>query len=311
VTAPLVALTGATGFVGRHILDRLQRTGSRIRLLVRSPDKLPDLAENVQVTVGSLTDRDALAQLVAEASSVIHCAGAVRGVTHAQFDRVNAVAAGDCAGLAQEAGARRFLLISSLAAREPDLSPYAASKRRGEDAVAANAGSMDVTVFRPPAVYGPGDREMLPLFRLMARGIAPVFGSPDARFSLIFVEDLADAVIAWDRAPDMRPGSIEIDDGCPGGYGWGDVCRAVETITGRPVRQIGLPAALLGIPAAINTLAGLATAYSPMFSLGKLRELRHPDWVCRQDQGPGIPGWQPGHRLVEGLLRTPGWRDEK
>jgi len=308
MTAPLVALTGATGFVGLHILDRLQRAGIRCRLLVRNPRKLPALS-GAEIVEGSLSDRDALTRLVKGASSVIHCAGAVRGVTQAQFDRVNADAAGTCAMLAQEAGVGRFLLISSLAAREPGLSAYAASKRKGEEAVTCNAGSMRVTVFRPPAVYGPGDREMLPLFRLMARGIAPIFGSPDARFSLIFVEDLADAVVAWAEASGAVSEMIEIDDRKPGGYGWSDVCEAVETITGRPVRQIGVPAALLGIPATLNTLAGLATGYSPMLSLGKMRELRHPDWVCRSHTGPGLPGWQPAYRLAEGLLETPGWRD--
>ncbi len=302
----LVALTGATGFVGRHILVKLQRAGLRCRLLVRDQKKLPALGDATEVVEGSLGDRDALARLLAGASSMVHCAGAVRGVTQSQFDRVNAVAAGDCAMVAREAGVQRFLLISSLAAREPGLSAYAASKRRGEVAVTGNAGPMRVSIFRPPAVYGPGDREMLPLFRMMARGIAPVFGSPDARFSLIFVEDLADAVVAWETASNGCEQLIEIDDGRPGGYGWTDVCETIETITGRPVRRIGLPAALVSIPAAFNTLAGMATGYSPMLSLGKLRELRHPDWVCRT--GSGITGWRPTHQLADGLLETPGWR---
>ncbi len=309
MTSNLVALTGATGFVGLHILHRLQREGMATRLLVRNPQKLPALPPSTEVVEGSLADRSALARLVTGASSVIHCAGVVRGVTRAQFDRVNADAAGVCAMEARDAGVRRFLLISSLAAREPDLSPYAASKRQGEETVHGNAGTMAVTIFRPPAVYGPGDREMLPLFRSMARGVAPVFGSPDARFSLIYVEDLADAVVTWATSPAAEPGMLEIDDGTPGGYGWNDVCRAVETITGRPVRQIRMPAALLGIPATLNTLAGLVIGYSPMFSLGKLRELRHPDWVCRGSPAAVLPGWQPACRLTEGLARTPGWQD--
>lgn len=305
----LVALTGATGFVGRHILDRLQRHGISTRLLVRHPAKLPPLGDHTEVVEGPLSDATALGRMAAGASLVIHCAGAVRGATRGQFDRVNAVAAGDCARIARDAGVNRFLLISSLAAREPALSPYAASKRGGEEAVMEHAGAMHATILRPPAVYGPGDREMLFLFRIMARGIAPVFGSSDARFSLIFVEDLADAVIAWINAPDTGPGPFEIDDGRPGGYGWDDVCDAVETVTGRRVRQIGLPPVLLRIPAGLNTLAGAATGYSPMLSLGKLRELRHPDWVCRQEARTGISGWRPLHQLVEGLRKTPGWWD--
>jgi len=307
MSGSLVALTGTTGFVGRHILTALRSADIPCRVLVRTPGKLPAPDDSVEIVRGPLEDRDALARLFLGASSVVHCAGVVRGVTQAHFDAVNALAAGECASLAAEAGVKRFLLISSLAAREPGLSPYAASKRRGEEAVISNAGPMGVTIIRPPAVYGPGDREMLPLFRLMARGIAPVFGARNARFSLIYVEDLAAAVVAWERSGGSPRGLLEIDDANPGGYGWDDVCEAVATITGRRVRQIPLPAVLLGVPAALNTAAGLASGYAPMLSLGKLRELRHPDWVCRASPLP--PGWQPAHRLAEGLKKTPGWRD--
>ncbi|KPK61404.1 MAG: hypothetical protein AMJ59_02175 [Gammaproteobacteria bacterium SG8_31] len=305
----LVALTGATGFVGSHILDRLLRSGFSVRLLARDPARLAHRDPTVDIVPGSLDDTEALRRLVADADAVIHCAGLIRGVTRTQFDAVNAAAAGACARVAREAGVERFLLVSSLAAREPQLSAYAASKRGGEDAVRAEAGGMGITVLRPPAVYGPGDREMLVLFRLMGRGLAPVFGAPDARFSLIYVEDLAEAALAWLTSGGSVADILELDDGQPGGYGWEDVCDAVSSITGRRVRQLKLPGGILSLPAALNTAVGILTGYDPMLSLGKLRELRHPDWVSRTRDSPGIPGWKPQHRLVEGLLKTPGWRD--
>jgi nucleoside-diphosphate-sugar epimerase len=305
----LVALTGATGFVGSHILEQLIRSGFNVRLLARDPARLTHQDGTVEIVPGSLDDTEALQRLVADASAIIHCAGLISGVTRTQFDAVNATAAGACARAAREAGVDRFLLVSSLAAREPQLSAYAASKRGGEDAVRAEAGQMGVTVIRPPAVYGPGDREMLVLFRLMGRGLAPVFGAPDARFSLIYVEDLAEAALAWLTSGRSVPNILELDDGQPGGYGWEDVCDAVSSITGRRVKQLRLPGGILTLPAALNTAAGILTGYDPMLSLGKLRELRHPDWVSQTSDSPGIPGWQPRHRLVEGLLKTPGWRD--
>ena len=261
---------------------------------------------------GSLSDRAALGRLVADCDSVIHCAGLTRGVTRAQFDRVNAGGAVACAEAAREAGVGKFLLVSSLAAREPGISPYAGSKRAGEEGVLGAAEDpMRVTIIRPPAVYGPGDTEMLALFRLMGRGLVPVFGSTDARFSLIYVEDLADAAVAWQRAPVAPAGILELDDGQPRGYGWSDLCAIVSAIIGRPVRQIRIPAAALALPAALNTAAGLFSGYDPMFSLGKLRELRHPDWVCRSAGREGIPGWSAKYRLAEGLLKTPGWWDRR
>ena len=304
-----VALTGATGFVGRHILERLLAADYSVRALVRAPAKLQIRAEGLEIVQGGLSDQGALRKLVAGTASVIHCAGLIRGVTRTQFDAVNAAAAGTLAAAARDAGVGRFMLISSLAAREPQLSPYSASKRGGEEAVAASAEGVGVTVLRPPAVYGPGDREMLALFRLMARGIAPVFGSIDARFSLIHVADLADAVLAWQSTDVTISDPVELDDGQPNGYGWPEVCEIVSSLTGRTVRPLRIPAGLLALPAAFNTAAGILPGFDPMFSLGKLRELRHPDWVCRSITATAIPGWAPRLRLADGLLQTPGWRD--
>jgi len=304
-----VALTGATGFVGRHILDRLLAAGYSVRVLVRTPAKLRIRAEGLEIVQGGLSDQGALRRLVADTASVIHCAGLTRGVSRTQFDAVNAAAAGRLASAARAAGVERFMLISSLAAREPGLSPYSASKRGGEEAVAASAEEVGVTILRPPAVYGPGDREMLTLFRMMARGIAPVFGSIDARFSLIHVADLADAVLAWQSSGVTINDPVELDDGQPNGYGWPEVCEIVSSLTGRTVRPLRIPASLLALPAAFNTAAGILPGFDPMFSLGKLRELRHPDWVCRNITAAAMPGWAPRFRLAEGLLQTPGWQD--
>ncbi len=117
----------------------------------------------------------------------------------AEFDRINAEGAGTPRPRRGERTPERprFLLMSSLAAREPELSHYAASKRRGEDALAAASPTLRWTVLRPPAVYGPGERELRPLFRWIARGVAPLACRRAGRFSLLYVDDLATAVLRW------------------------------------------------------------------------------------------------------------------
>jgi nucleoside-diphosphate-sugar epimerase len=306
---PVVALTGATGFIGRRIATQLGEAGFRLRVLARDPARLNPTAAQAGIVQGSLSDDAALSKLMAGATAVVHCAGSVRGVTREQFYRVNVYGTAACAAAARRAGTGRFLSISSLAAREPQLSAYAASKRAGEDAVLDAAGDIPVTIVRPPAVYGPGDREMLPLFRLMARGFAPVFGSPKARFSLIFVDDIARAIEAWLQSERPAEGLFEIDDGKIDGYDWKEVCDAVTSITGRLVHQVRIPRALLSFPAGINSFLGRHTDYAPMLSLGKVRELRHPDWVCREGRS-FVAGWTPCIQLPQGLAATPGWRDQ-
>ena len=168
----VIALTGATGFIGSAIARKLVKEGWRVRALIRAPlrrERLEGIP--IQWVHGTLEDIEHLDSLVGDADAVVHCAGAVRGITDADFYPVNVEAVSRLAHIAAiRSPAPRFLLISSLAAREPNLSVYAASKRMGEIALSQMAGGFVWTVLRPPAVYGPGDRAMLPLFRLMGAG---------------------------------------------------------------------------------------------------------------------------------------------
>jgi nucleoside-diphosphate-sugar epimerase len=302
-------VTGATGFIGRTLVPRLTRHGWRVRALVRSLERAAALQNpEVELIAGSLQHPESLHRLTQGVAAVVHCAGAVRGATPAQFDGVNVDGVVAMVRAAQAQDRRpRFLSLSSLAAREPHLSAYAASKRRGEEVLASSAQDLPWAAFRPPAVYGPGDKELLPLFRTMARGIAPVPGSSRARFSVIFVEDLVDAIIAWLEHPTPVHGLFELHDGHPGGYSWEEVIALVEQLAQRRVRRVPVPTAVLQVPALINALAGRLRLYAPMLTPGKVRELTHPDWVCDNATIHGAIGWEPAVPLREGLLRTPGW----
>jgi nucleoside-diphosphate-sugar epimerase len=304
VTTPrTLALTGATGFIGSAIARRLRASGWSVRALCRSA--APPAGAGVEWVRGSLEDPAALQVLAAGAEAVVHCAGAIRGATPADFDRTNLQGTRQLVRAANRSGGvSRFLLMSSLAAREPHLSPYARSKRLGEDALQAAAGRMAWTILRPPAVYGPGDRETLPLVRCMRLGVAPVLGGPEARFSLLYVADLADAVAHLLDAPEWQPGPFEIHDGCRGGYGWADLVETVGRILGRRVRPVRIPSMLLRWAGRINLRWSVGRDRMPMLTPGKVRELTHPDWVCDDAPLRAAAGWCPQVRLEAGMRRT-------
>jgi nucleoside-diphosphate-sugar epimerase len=295
-----VALTGATGFIGRHISDRLVNAGWQVRALARRP--YPERS-GLTLIRGDLEDGAALDRLVEGASTVVHCAGAVRGASAEHFHHVNV--AGTQAvldALSRSRSAARFLLISSLAAREPALSWYAESKRAAELLLARAPEQLRWTVFRPSAVYGPGDREILPLFRAMRSGWLPLIAPPSARFSLLHVSDLAGAVRAWLDA-ESSSATFELADGTPLGYDWGTVKQLAQETWGLHIRAVRLPIPVLRGAAAVNLLLARSSGRAPMLTPGKVRELTHTDWVCDNTRIAQALGWKPAIRLADALAQ--------
>jgi nucleoside-diphosphate-sugar epimerase len=201
-----------------------------------------------------------------------------------------------------------FLLISSLAARESHLSPYAASKREGEKVLAEKSDQLFWTVFRPSAIYGPGDREMKPVFHWMKKGVAPILGSGSGRFSLLYVADLAEAIVTWLDHKSSPGGIYELHDGQTGGYSWHDVIDTVAHLRqGKSVVAIRIPLVVAKLFSTLNLITARALGYAPFLTPGKVRELSHFNWVCDNTALNTATGWTPRILLAEGLQRTLRW----
>lgn len=302
-----LALTGATGFIGGAVATRLLGAGYRVRALVRSGSwhKCSQLPTGLEWIRGDCTDEKALRELLVGADALIYCAGTVRGASTAAFRACNE---DGVACMVRTAAAQpsqpRFLLLSSLAAREPHLSLYAASKRAGEETLRRQGGYLFWTVLRPAAVYGPGDRELLPLFQTMFRGIAPVLGSPANRVSMLYVDDLAAAILAWLEQPGPNHAVYEVGDSHTPGYSWQEVIDIAAQYRGKKIMRLPIPGRLVQIVAQCNLAAAKVSGRAPMLTPWKVRELLHPNWVA--DSGPlkAATGWQPKVTLAEGICRT-------
>lgn len=295
-----VAVTGATGFIGSVLLQSLIKEGWKIKALARRPRANDEFTQWIE---GDLDNLDALQSLVENVSAVVHCAGRVRGSSLDDFIATNVAGTSNLVRASiQQASPPRFLLISSLAARQPELSWYATSKRMAEQLVIDHSHAMPCAVFRPTAVYGPGDKEMSPLFRVTQRGILPMVGQAAMRFGLLHVNDLVAAILCWLSTETPVNGIYELDDGLPGGYDSQSVAAIAQDVWKRPVRCLFLPAPLVSLVANINLWSARLLRYSPMLTPGKVRELRHPDWVC--DITPltqALPNWRPRIRLRDAL----------
>lgn len=295
-TQPVAAITGGTGFLGRAVVARLRAAGWRVRVLARRPP-----AGAADMVAGSLEDEAALTALVADAEMVVHCAGLTKARTAAEFHAVNVEGALRLGrAIRRAAPGTRIVAVSSLAAREPGLSPYAASKAAGEQALLGQAGAGEWMVLRPCALYGPGDPATLPVFRAAQMPLVPIPRQPEARLALLHVDDAAAAVVAAAQAPVC--GQVwEVGDGC---LGWEAIMQAAARALGRDAATLPVPGwALAGLMALARRLGAVSQFSSP----GKLAELLHADWTCAPHRLPPMALWAPTIGLGDGFAATVSW----
>jgi len=293
----LLAITGGTGFVGKAVMARALAAGHKARALAR---RRQDEREGVEWIPGSLENGPALDRLVAGADAVIHIAGVVNAPDRAGFEAGNAIGTAAITEAMLLSETRRLVHVSSLAAREPDLSDYGWSKAEAERYVRTSG--LDWTMVRPPAIYGPGDAELLELFQMAARGFMLL--PPGGRLSIIHVDDLADLLVRLAAEPaGLARGAIyEVDDGREGGWTHKDFARAIGMAVGRPsVRSIAMPGALVRLGARIDRrVRGDKARLTP----DRAAYFCHADWVARPDMHVPSALWRPAIPAQTGLAAT-------
>jgi len=296
-----VAVTGVTGFIGRHIAEKLLLRGFVVRALTRQAG--PRSTDNLIWVRGDLDDRVALTELVRGADCVIHCAGQVRGSREDVFTHCNVSGSLRLMQAVQSGGhCQRFLFISSLAARYPQLSWYANSKFIAEQKLIAMASDISLGIFRPTAVYGPGDKELKPVFNWLLRGILPRLGNAESLLSFLHVSDLAEAVYQWLIVNISETTPFELCDGAVEGYSWKRLQEIGSSIRGSPVHLIGVPLPLLKLAADVNMLSHRLMRNEPMLTRSKIQELTHNDWSANNSHISQCINWCP-EVSVERALR--------
>lgn len=308
---PVIALTGGTGFIGRALVARLlvSEPDFELRALVRGRGRLSNAptSGHLHEIEGSLADPDALRDLVEGADAVVHLAGAIAGSCAEDFDEVNVGGSERlAAAIEQHAPGAHAVLVSSLAASRPELSWYAASKAGAEQAWNQRLAERS-SVLRPPAVYGPDDPALADFWKSLARGWLIRLGPADARFSLVHVDDVVEALL---RLIHHGPTSATMTLSGPqpdGGWRWSDVAAVADRVRGRPVHTAAIPAAVLALAGRTALLANRLRGRPALLSPGKVRELRHVDWVCDNLALSARLDWQPTTRLERAIATLPGW----
>jgi len=295
-----IAVTGATGFIGTRLLPQLVQADYDVRALTRRTQQAVD---GIAWVKGALADQTSLNELVKGVDAVIHIAGSVRGRSQAEFLETNLYGLERLVRAIANAGTPiRLLSFSSITAAAPELSHYAFSKAQAE-ALLARQENLDWTIFRPTAVYGPGDTELLPLFQTMRRGLALV-PAHEGLLSFVHVDDVVSATLSWLEQADLRGETFEIHDGHLEGYDWQQILSTMQPFAQRRIRRLILPRGLLAIVAGLNLGWSRISGQAPMLTPAKLNELFHRDWRCRDTRFSQLSGWTPRYDLSQGLAAT-------
>lgn len=312
-------MTGATGFVGSHLVEALRPRVHTLRAVVRPSSDVRLLeAVGAERVVAGLWDTAALANALAGMDVVVHLAAATRARNAAEYRHVNVDATRALVAAALQASPRprRLVYVSSMAAAGPSgkhpvrvddtprpLTAYGESKLGGE-AVVLDAPGMETVVLRPPAVYGPRDRDLLPFFRLARRGILPVAGNPARRLQLIHARDLAAAIVAAVEVPGAG-GIYHVAD--PQAYPWSEVSALIARAVGRRAHTLHVPARLLQAAALLSEGVAMLRGRASIFNREKVVELLAPGWECDVGRAREELGFETNVALERGLAETAAW----
>jgi nucleoside-diphosphate-sugar epimerase len=318
----VVLVTGANGFVGRHLVRVLLGRGQAVRALVRDPAAAAGLEEGgARLCPGTLEDLSSLSSAARGVDDVVHLAALLTSPSPRAFRQVNVEGTERLLEAALRGGARSFLFVSSLSATGPSepgrcvqdgdlprpVSHYGRTKRAAEERLLARRDRLRALVLRPPVIYGPGDRGLLPFFRCVAAGWKPLLGRVSG-LSLLHVEDLVTAILASLEGA-LPSGSVHHVGG-GAAVSPSDLLGEIGMAYGVRPRALRVPSPILLPLAALADLAAAAGWRGVGFGLDKWRELREAAWVCADGPFRAATGWSPRVEWREGIARTAAWYRE-
>ncbi len=319
-----ILLTGASGFLGSHIAEQLDQQGVEVRALVRptSDTRFLESLEHVTLVSGSMSDKGSLLAATEGVEGIIHAAGLVKAREPADFHRTNAEGTANLLHAAKQnaSGIERFVLVSSLAVMGPSkdglpvpsgaapnpVTHYGRSKLAAEQAAQAEAGSLPITIIRPPLIYGPRDREVLPFFKSVSVGVLPLTGSPSSLLSAVFAADCAAACIRALEANVPSGSAFFVEDGRLETLG-GLIAHIENALGRRAWLRVPVPRLLMYGAALGSELYGRVTRRAVMLTRDKLNELLAPHWVCDSSEAQAALGWKPRVAFDEGTRITSAW----
>lgn len=316
-----VLITGASGFIGSHLVERLLRQGYDVSCLRRKDSDVRWLESlNVRFVSGDCCDRASLNDCVKGFDYVFHLAGLIKANSEMEFYRVNEKGTQNLIEAIDRhnSNIKRFVYLSTLSAHGPALknnslpsengvphpvSDYGKSKLRGEDVVIRYSSKVPVCILRPSVVYGPRDRQLYLIFKFINKGFVPYWG--EGHTSLVYIDDLINAIMLSIES-EVAVGKVYfISDGTV--YSNSQIIDEIASALGKKAFKVRLPRVLLPVIGVLAEGVGKITGKTTMINKDKMREIMYNDWVCDITNARIELGFNPAVGIKEGMRWTADW----
>ena len=318
-------VTGATGFVGSHLVDKLLEKNYEVYCLKRKTSSTKWLdGKNIKYVDGDLFSNEALEACIKDMDYVFHVAGVVKAKTKEGFYHGNSDSTKNLLEITYKVnpGLKKFIFVSSLAACGPEktekpvdentvpdpITTYGLSKLKAEDEVYKYKDKFPISIIRPPAVFGPRDTEILIYFKTFSKGLNSVIGFDAKYLSLVYVEDLADAIVlaAENKNADGQKYFVCFDKA----YNWDEIGSLTSELLGKKALKIRLPHSVLY---SVGYLAELFSTFSSKpatLNIEKCKDITQLRWVCSNEKIKSELGFETKFTLEESFRKTIDWYKE-
>jgi nucleoside-diphosphate-sugar epimerase len=300
-------VTGASGFIGSHLVEHLLHKKTAVRVLLRRTSSRAWL-KNLQLeeVTGDLFDKEALREAVQGVDFIYHSAGLTKAKTSQEYYRANAEGTKNLlqAALEHNPGLKRFVLVSTR-----PITTYGKSKLRAEEECLDVAAQIPVTIVRPPAVFGPRDKDIFEFFNTFGKGLQPIVGFSEKYVSLVHVRDLVRGTVLAGESASARGNTYFISSRVV--YGWKEVGEITRRVMGRNALRLRIPEFGVYAISAVAEFFSLFSSKPALINLEKARDMVQDYWTCDSSSAKRDFGYEQEIDLEEGIRDTVQWYREQ